>query len=118
MGSVSRLMLSGSTNGRPIKVAATATPGTTVHTALAGTTGIDEVYLWVTNADTAARDITAEFGGTTDPDDRIVYALSIPAKSGPIPIVPGLCLQNALVIKAFGSVANKLLISGYVNRIN
>ncbi|MBI3272279.1 MAG: hypothetical protein HYZ53_25030 [Planctomycetes bacterium] len=117
MANYSRVLLSGSTSGRPIKVAATATPGTTLHTAVAGAASFDEVYLWVTNTDTSDRTLTVEFGGTTNPDDLIVKALTIPKSSPPIPVVTGQVLNGGLVCRAFASSANVLLISGYVNRI-
>lgn len=117
MSSYSREKLSGSTNGRCVKVAATATAGTLIHTAQSGTAGWDEVYAFVTNASGSAVLLTIEFGGTTDPDDLIVKQLSIPANSPPIPILTGQMLQNGLNVRAFASVANVLLVSGYVNRI-
>lgn len=117
MATFSRVLLSGSTNGKPVKVVATATAGTTFHTAIAGTTSYDEIYAWVTNTDGSARTLTIEFGGVTDPDNLIVKALSIPANSPPIPILTGQVLQNGLVVAAFASAANVLLITGYVNRI-
>lgn len=117
MATYSVVLLSGSTDGDPIKVAATATAGTTIHTAVSGTTSWDEVWLWVTNTDSAARTLTVEWGGTTDPDHLILKAVSIPANSGPILIVPGIRLNNGGVIRAFASAANVLLISGNVNRI-
>lgn len=117
MATYSVVLLSGSTDGDPIKVAATATAGTTIHTAVSGTTSWDEVWLWVTNTDSAARTLTVEWGGTTDPDHLILKAVSIPANSGPILIVPGIRLNNGGVIRAFASSANVLLISGNVNRI-
>ena len=40
MATYSKQLLSGGTNGKNIKVAATATAGTTIHTAIAGTTDI------------------------------------------------------------------------------
>ena len=46
MATYTKRLLSGSTNGRPIKVAATATPGTTIHTAVTGTTDFDEVWIY------------------------------------------------------------------------
>lgn len=118
MATYARNLLSGSTNGRPIKVAATATPGTAIHTAVSGTSGFDEVYLWATNTDSSARTVTVQFGGTTDPDDLIVKAFSLPPNSPPIPIVTGQSLQNGLLVKAFASAANVVLISGHVNRIS
>lgn len=117
MATFARLLLSGSTSGRPIKVAATSTPGTTVHTAVSGATSFDEIYLWVSNTTTSAVALTIEWGGTTDPDDLISKTVSIPASSGPTPIVTGEVLNGGLVVKAFAASANVLLISGYVNRI-
>lgn len=117
MATYSRVLLSGSTNGRPIKVVATATPGTAIHTAVTGTSAYDEVYLWATNTDTVARTITIEFGGVSNPDDLIVKAFSLPPSSPPIPLVTGQSLQNGLAVKAFASSANVILISGHANRI-
>lgn len=118
MANYSRQLLSGSTNGKPVKVVAVATPGTTIHTALAGATGFDEIYLWVTNTSSASASLTIEYGAVTDPDGLIVKALSIPANSPPTPILTGQVLQNGLVVGAFASVANVLLLTGFVNRIN
>lgn len=117
MATYSRILLSGSTSGRAIKVAATATPGTAIHTAIAGAVSYDEVYLWATNTDTAARTITVEFGGVADPDDLIVKSYTIPANSPPIPLVTGQVLNGGLLVKAFASSANVVLVSGFVNRI-
>jgi len=118
MASYSRVLLSGSTDGKPVKVAATATLGTTIHTALTGSTGFDEVYLWVTNTDTAAVTLTIEWGGVSDPDCLVCKAVSIPPNSPPIPVVTGMVLNNAKVVTAFASSASKLLLTGYVNRIS
>lgn len=115
MATYTKTLLSGSTNGRMIKVAATATPGTTIHTAVAGTSSLDEVWLWAVNSDTTARKITIEFGGTTSPDDLI--EITIPAESGLIEIIPGWLLQNSLIVKAFCASANVVMIGGFVNRI-
>lgn len=117
MATFAPVLLSGSTDGDPIKVAATGTPGTTIHTAVSGTTSWDEVYLWVTNTDSSARTLTIEWGGTTDPDHLIMKAVSIPANAH-FQIVGGIRLNNGGVIKAFASSANVLLITGNVNRIS
>lgn len=113
----SREKLSGTTNGKPLKIGATATPGTTIHTAIAGATAWDEVYIFVSNLSANAVLLTCEFGGVTDPDDLLCKLLSIPANSPPIPIVTGQMLQNALLCRMFASVTNVLIASGYVNRI-
>ena len=108
---------SASTDGRCVKIAATASPGTTLHTAVASATDMDEIYIWVSNSSAAAVGLTIEFGGTTNPDDRIVNTLSIPANSPPILIVPGVRLRNSLVVKAFASSANVLIAAVNVNRL-
>lgn len=115
--SYSRQLLSGSTNGRAIPVAATATPGTTIHTAVAGVVSFDEVYLWASNVTGAAATLTLEWGGVGDPSDHMVKGYSIPANSGPIPISVGQVLQNGLLVKAFSGTANAINLTGYVNRI-
>ena len=109
--------LSSSLNGKPIKVAATATLGTTIHTAVAGTTTgmFDEIWLWAYNGSTAPVTLTIEFGGVSVPDQNIVITLQ--PKSGLVPIVPGLILQNGLVVSAFAGSANLITISGFVNYI-
>lgn len=117
MAVYSRRLLSGSTSGRPIKIAATATPGTLLHTAVAGTDAFDEEYIWVSNTDTSDVTLTLEWGGVTDPDDHMTKAVTIPAKSPPIPIATGQVLNGGLATRAFASVANKLVVTGYVNRI-
>lgn len=117
MATYTRLLLSGSTSGRPIKLAATATPGTLVHTAVSGAASFDEIFAWVTNTDSVDRTLTIEFGGTTDPDDLVTKTLTIPANSPPIPILTGQVLNGGLACRMFASSADKLVVTGYVNRI-
>ncbi len=117
MSALTGNVLSGSTNGLPIKIAAIATPGTTIHVAGPGTTGFDEIYIFITNSDVMARNLTIEWGSMTAPDGLIVNTLSIPALSGPIIVVPGIRMNNAKVVTAFASVANVLLITGFYNRL-
>lgn len=109
--------LSGSTDGMPIKVVATATAGTTIHTVPAGTTdgSYDEIYLYAYNGHTTTVTLTIEYGGATVPDQNIIITLA--AKAGLTLIIPGLILQNALSVKAFASVTNVITLSGFVNRI-
>lgn len=118
MPTYSRHDLSGSTNGMPIPVAATASPGTLVHTAIAGTIGSDEIYFWVSNVTGAAATLTVEWGGTTDPGSLLVKNYSIPAYSDCRLIASGQTLRNGLVIRAFSGTASALNITGYVNRIS
>lgn len=117
MASYSRQILSASGGGRTIPIGATATPGTLIHTALAGTTGFDELYIWVSNVTGSAATLTIEWGGVGDPTDHMVKAFSIPANSPPIPVATGQVLQNGVLVRAFSGTANALNVTGYVNRI-
>lgn len=118
MATFSKVKLSGSTDGRAIKVAATATPGTTIHTGSTTATTYDEIWLYAQNTDTTARKLTLEWGGTTAPDDLI--EITIPAESGLVLVAPGLLLKGnatALIVKAFAATTNVITIHGYVNQI-
>lgn len=117
MATAVKRKLSGSTDGRMIKVTATSSPGTTLHTAVAGQTPgtFDEIWLWAVNSDTTNRKLTVEFGGTTSPDDTI--EVTVAAESGLMLIVPGMVLQNGCVVRAFASAANVILVGGFVNSI-
>lgn len=117
MANYARLLLSGSTNGLPVPVAASASPGTTIHTAVTGSANFDEVYFWASNVTGSAASLTVQWGGTTDPTNDLVYQYNIPAYSPPIPIATGQVLNGGLLVKAWGSVASAINLSGYVNRI-
>ena len=118
MATFSKIALSGSTDGRLIKVAQTATAGTTIHTGSSTATTFDEVWLYAVNSDTTDRKLTIEFGGTSSPDDLIEQTIT--AESGLLLVVPGLVIKGnatALVVRAFAATANVVMIGGYVNRI-
>lgn len=118
MATYSKIKLSGSTDGKLIKVAATATAGTTIHTGSSTTTTIDEVWLYAVNSDTTDRKLTIEFGGTSAPDDLIEQTIT--AESGLILVVAGLIIvgnATPLVVRAFAASTNVVMIGGYVNRI-
>lgn len=118
MATFSKQILSGSTDGKAIKVAATATAGTTIHTGSTTTTTLDEVWLYAVNTSASDVKLTVEWGGTASPDDHIEY--TVKAENGLYLIVPGLILKGnatALVVRAFAATANVICISGYVNRI-
>jgi len=115
MSAFTKRALSGSTNGKGIKVVQTATAGTTIHTAITGETDWDEIWLWCVNSSAADVKLTLEYGGVASPDDHIEY--TVPAEDGLKIILPGTLLQNGLILKAFAGSANVLIIHGFVNRI-
>jgi hypothetical protein len=109
--------LSGSTHGRGILLATSASPGTTIHTAVAGTTSASEdvITLYAYNSNVGAETLVIQWGGTTSPDDDI--KLSIPAQAGLVLVTADLILRNALVIKGYSTTANKVTIHGYALRV-
>ena len=113
MATFEAVIPSGSTNGRQILVAATATAGTIIHTAHA--TSLDEVYIWATNNHTTTVNLTIEWGGVTSPNDLI--QMSIPSKSGLYLVSPGVRVTGGVVIRAFAGTTNVISISANVNRI-
>ena len=112
---VSRIPLSGSTHGRAIKIAATATAGTLIHTGTSSTTDCDVVTLYAYNSSASAVNLTIEWGGVSDPDDLI--KLSIPATSGLTLVCPDLVIRNSLVVRAFAGTTNVVTVQGFVNRV-
>jgi len=117
MSAIVKRKLSGSTDGKPIKVTGTATASAdTIHTAVAGTTAgtYDEIWIFAQNNSDEPITLTIEFGGTTVPDNVIVCTLA--SKAGPQLIIPGLILQNAKVVKAFASTTNVISLTGHVNK--
>jgi hypothetical protein len=117
MAQIKKRKLSGSTDGRQIKIVATATPGTLVHTATSLTAAgtWDEIWLYLTNTTPTDVQVQVELGGTTSPDDRLV--VTIPGASGRVLVLDGAILQNAAVVRAFAGTTNVINASGFVNQV-
>lgn len=118
MATFSKTVLSGSTDGKGIKVVQTATAGTTIHTGSATAATLHEVWLYAVNSSASDVKLTIEWGEATAPDGNIEY--TVKAENGLYLIIPGLILKgNAtpLVVKAFAATANVIVIHGYVNVI-
>lgn len=113
MATYSKLKLSGSTDGKAIKITQTATAGNTIHTA--HSTDLDEIWLYAVNSQAASVKLTIEWGEATAPDGNI--EVTIAGESGLLLVIPGLLLTNSLVVKAFADTANVVMIHGFVNRI-
>ncbi len=118
MSSLTKVKLSGSTDGKQIKVSGTASgSANTIHTAHA--TALDEVTLWADNDSTTNVDLTIEWGGTADVDNTVKVTVPGRGTAGadmPLLVIPGWALTNSLVVKAFASVTNKIKINGSVTR--
>ena len=124
MATYTKAKLSGTPDsGRGIQITTTDSSGTgddsltdanVIHTAVSGTTAgtFDEIWLWATNTSTGAVQLTVEFGDTAD-----TIIVTIPPKEGLMQIVPGLILQNSLVVKGFASAEDVVFVHGFVNKI-
>jgi hypothetical protein len=120
MATFTKTVLSGSTQGKAIKVAATASTGTTIHATGTSSSIIDEVWLYAYNSSTGNVLLTIQYGGTTTVDNDI--KITLPSQSGLTLIVPGLMLTGtgaaANTVYAYADTTNVITISGYVNRIS
>ena len=118
MATFTKQKLSGSTDGKAIKLTGTDSAGAvTVHTAVAGTTvgTFDEIWLYANNTSASAVKLTVEWGTATAADGNI--ELTIAAESGLVLVIPGLILQNAMVVEAFAATGDVILLTGFVNAI-
>jgi|TARA_R110000751_G_scaffold184579_1_gene290993 hypothetical protein len=110
---------SGSTQGQGVKVVATSTAGTLIHTTGTSATIIDRLSIWAYNGHSADVVLTIEFGGATVPDQNIVQTIT--TKTGLTLVVDGLILLGngsaALTVKGFAATGNVIVLSGYVMRV-
>lgn len=121
MALYSKVKLSGSTQGKAIKIAATTSgsAGTTIHATGISSSIQDEVWLYAYNSSATATALTIQWGGVTAVDNEI--KLTIPSLSGLTLVVPGLVLTGtgaaANTIAAYAATTNVITVTGYVNRI-
>lgn len=119
MATFSKVLLSGSTQGKAIKVAATASTGTTIHATGTSSSVQDEIWLYAYNSSASGVVLTLQYGGTTAVDNDI--KITVPGSSGLTLVIPGLILTGtgsaANTIYAYAGTANIITINGYVNRI-
>lgn len=108
--------LSSSADGRGIKVAATSSPGTLIHTALSNIAANewDEIWIKAVNTSGSPVKLTIEWGGTTAPDDLV--EVTIPAEDGFTEVIPGHVLNNAKEVRAFAATVDVIVLHGFVHR--
>lgn len=117
MAVFSKKILSASTNGKAVSVAATTSPGTTIHTASTDPLVFQEVWLYASNYDSVSHRLTIEFGGSATADG---ISIILDPYNGLSLIVPGFVIvgnATPLVVKAYADTANKISVYGYVNEI-
>ncbi len=119
MATFAKTTLSGSTDGKAVLVAQTATAGTLVHTGPTNTSQFHEVWLYAVNTSGSSVKLTVEWGEATAPNGNI--EVTIAAEAGLTLIIPGLLLKGnatALTVRAFAATANVIAIHGFVNTIS
>lgn len=118
MATYTKNILSGSTDGKGILVAATATAGTLVHTGSTTTTTLDEIWLYAVNTSTSSVKLTIEWGEATAPNGNI--EVTVLPEAGLVTVIPGLLIKgnaSALTVRAFAGTTNVIVVHGFVNRI-
>lgn len=114
MATYTKTLLSASVNGKQIVINGTGTASANlIHTAVAGASSFDEVWLYG-YSQSGATDITVLWGGTNYPDDYMTA--TVPVRGGRTLIVDGKLINNGLAISAFSSTGTAQ-IDGFVNRI-
>jgi hypothetical protein len=116
MATYTKVLLSGSTSGTPTTVVQTTGTGDLIHTAIAGTSSLDEIWLYANNISTSPVLLTIQYGGTTSP--QYVKPITLAPQAGDVLIIAGLLLQDTLLVRAIAATASVITISGYVNRIS
>jgi hypothetical protein len=106
--------LSASNSGEPIQVAAITSPGTIIHSGIAGTTQKDEVFIYAHNTGTGVFPMILEIG-STGAGNRV--SISIAPQDSYQLIYPGIPINNSAIIRGYcTSGANVILAGGYVQR--
>lgn len=108
-----REYFTGSTDGTPISITSTDSAGAqTIHTC---STKKGEIYLFVGNKSTLTVESFIEIGDTVSP----VRTLISPSQ-GLVPILPGIPLRNAKVVKGYCSTVSTaaLFTVGWVNELS
>lgn len=121
MGTWSKILLSGSTDGQGISATGlTPSTGTLLHTAVTGQgNSIDEVVLYAAAGVTVARKIVITVGPTTATGSQYTHTLPAGDVAGLQPIMPGLPVQNSMTVKAVVTTVTtigEITLWGWVNR--
>ena len=117
MGTYSKIILSGSTDGQGIRITATTPSGTIVHTCVTGAAeSIDEMWVYGHSTVTTTAQIVFAFGVTTATGSRLTHTVSAGDKAGLILMIPGLVGRNTKILKASATSTDRFNLFGYVNR--
>lgn len=112
--------LSYSTGGQPIVINAISSPGTFIHSGVAGTSQKDEIFLYANNTGTGLYNIALQIGDSGAANT--VFA-PVASQDGFTLICPGLPINSGFIIRAYAVSGNgyanpsgMLRVCGYVQR--
>lgn len=103
-----------SQNGMGVKIVATASTGTTVHTCQSGTDYFDEIWLWAVNRNAGTVGVVVQYGDTSTENS---FGLAVPPNNAPIMVVPGWLLNNGKIVYAYATAANDVTVFGFSRHI-
>ena len=103
----------GTVNGNMVQIAAIVTAGDNLHTAIAGTDHIDEVYVYACNIHTADVVLTLEIDGVAAANQS---TYTVPHGDGYHLVLPGIRMENAGTVAAFAGVTAVVNCIVIVNR--
>ena len=119
MATYSKIVLSGSTDGRGILVDDDATAGKLIHTGPSVAADYDEIWIYAANYDSSDRKLTIEWGSAAAGD---IIESTITTEAGLVLVIPGLILKGnastALEVRAFAATTSSIQLFGFVNRID
>jgi len=116
MASFTKLPLSASVTGKNILLTTTASSvAIPLHTAPAGVTSIDEVWLYAYNEASASVVASVLWGGTSEPAD--VSRHNVSSRVGRTLLIDGKVIQNGLTVSAYATTASVVVFDGYINRM-
>ena len=115
MATYTKNFLSHSRHGTQILITgsgmSTLTP---IHTGVASTVDIDEVWIYANSLHTGSLDFYTTWGGITSGDINVI---SIPPKGGRVLVTDGKLIRNSLVISGYATISGQIVIDGFVNSI-
>lgn len=120
--SIQRVVLSGSTNGKPITVAAlSASCHVVIHTAgaVTGADNVDEIWAWAIplTTSTGLKQLNLQHGSTSTADIIQMQLAFDPANPAPKLVLPGINLNNSLVLSAWASSCGAFALAGHAFQV-
>lgn len=115
MAAFTKKKFSSSTNGKPINITATASTGTSIHTADSDSGDWDEIWMYASNISGSDVLLTVEFGGTGTSNE---IDITVPANSI-VTVIPGCILGGAasLNVTAYAGTTAVINVFGFVNAL-